>query len=244
MNELQQDAINEFGLLDGDHLVVSAPTSSGKTLVGELAALKGVLERKRALFLLPMKALVNDKYAEFTSKYEAFGLRTIRATGDINDDVPALMRGQYDVCLMTYEKCAALVLAQPHILNDVGTVVVDEVQMIIDQTRGANLEFLLTLHPCPAAARYRAADRRAVGGDRRLERARALARTRACCAGRSGRFRSTRASSATTGASDTSPPRGGNEKTEPLITPVGRGGRRARTGSSRSSRSSSARGRA
>ena len=145
LNELQQDAINEFGLLDGDHLVVSAPTSSGKTLVGELAALKGVLERKRALFLLPMKALVNDKYAEFASKYETFGLRTIRATGDINDDLPALMRGQYDVCLMTYEKCAALVLAQPHILNDVGTVVVDEVQMIIDESRGANLEFLLTL---------------------------------------------------------------------------------------------------
>src|SRR5439155_16506850 len=101
LNELQQDAINEFGVLDGDHLVVSAPTSSGKTLVGELAALKGVLERKRALFLLPMKALVNDKFAEFSRKYEAFGLRTIRATGEINDDIPALVRGQYDVCLMT-----------------------------------------------------------------------------------------------------------------------------------------------
>jgi helicase len=145
LNQLQQDAVNEFGALAGEHLVVSAPTSSGKTLIGELAALKGVLERKRALFLLPMKALVNDKYAEFSRKYEAFGLRTIRATGDINDDIPALMRGQYDVCLMTYEKCAALALAQPHILQDVGTVVVDEVQMIVDHSRGANLEFLLTL---------------------------------------------------------------------------------------------------
>jgi replicative superfamily II helicase len=145
LNQLQQDAVNEFGLLDGEHLVVSAPTSSGKTLIGELAALKGVLDRKRALFLLPMKALVNDKYAEFSRKYARFGLRTIRATGEINDDIPALMRGQYDVCLMTYEKCAALALAQPHILHDVGTVVIDEVQMIVDPSRGANLEFLLTL---------------------------------------------------------------------------------------------------
>ena len=145
LNQLQQDAVNDFGVLDGEHLVVSAPTSSGKTLIGELVALKGVLDRKRALFLLPMKALVNDKYAEFSRKYAAFGLRTIRATGEINDDIPALMRGQYDVCLMTYEKCAALALAQPHILHDVGTVVIDEVQMIVDATRGANLEFLLTL---------------------------------------------------------------------------------------------------
>jgi helicase len=71
LNELQPDAINAFGVLDGADLIVSASTSSGKTLVGELAALKGVLERKRALFLLPMKALVNDKYAELTRKYDA-----------------------------------------------------------------------------------------------------------------------------------------------------------------------------
>jgi helicase len=145
LNDLQLDAINEYGVLDGEHLVVSAPTSSGKTMVGELAALDGVLQRRRALFLLPMKALVNDKYQEFVRKYAALGIRTIRATGDFNDDVGALMRGQYDICLMTYEKCAALALGAPHILDAVGTIVVDEVQMIVDPSRGANLEFLLTL---------------------------------------------------------------------------------------------------
>lgn len=145
LNQLQLDAINEFGLLDWDHLVVSAPTSSGKTMVGELAALNGILQRRRALFLLPMKALVNDKYQEFVRKYAAFGIRTIRATGDFNDDVGAFMRGQYDICLMTYEKCAALALGSPHIMDAVGTILVDEVQMIVDPSRGANLEFLLTL---------------------------------------------------------------------------------------------------
>jgi helicase len=145
LNELQLDAINEYGVLDGEHLVVSAPTSSGKTMVGELAGLNGILQRRRALFLLPMKALVNDKYQEFVRKYAALGVRTIRATGDFNDDVGALMRGQYDICLMTYEKCAALALGAPHILDGVGTIVIDEVQMIVDPSRGANLEFLLTL---------------------------------------------------------------------------------------------------
>lgn len=145
LNQLQRDAINQYGLLDGEHLVVSAPTSSGKTMVGELAALNGILQRRRALFLLPMKALVNDKYEEFVRKYAGLGIRTIRATGDFNDDVGALMRGQFDICLMTYEKCAALALGAPHILDAVGAIVVDEVQMIVDPSRGANLEFLLTL---------------------------------------------------------------------------------------------------
>lgn len=145
LNALQLAAINEFHLFAGDHLVVSAPTSSGKTMIGELAALKGVLQRKRAFFLLPLRALVNDKYQQFQATYSSFGLRTIRATGEISDDIPTLMRGQYDICLMTYEKFAALVLANPYLLNQVGTIVIDEVQMIADESRGVNLEFVLTL---------------------------------------------------------------------------------------------------
>src|SRR5450759_1455374 len=37
LNPLQIAAINDFNVLNGGHLVVSAPTSSGKTMVGELA---------------------------------------------------------------------------------------------------------------------------------------------------------------------------------------------------------------
>jgi len=145
LNQLQLDAINDFGLLKGKHLVVSAPTSSGKTMVGELAALHGIRIGQRAFFLLPLKALVSDKYAAFNDTYGRFGLKTIRATGDHSDDIPALMRGQYDICLMTYEKFAALALSSPHILEQVGVIVVDEVQMIADENRGVNLEFILTL---------------------------------------------------------------------------------------------------
>lgn len=144
LNDLQITAINEYRLLQDENIVVSAPTSSGKTMIGELAALKGAIERKRAFFLLPLKALVNDKHKYFGKVYGQFGLRTIRATGEIADDIPDLMRGQFDLCLMTYEKFAALVLASPYLLEQVGTIVIDEVQMVADPNRGANLEFLLT----------------------------------------------------------------------------------------------------
>ena len=145
LNSLQLSAINEFGVLDGENLLVTAPTSSGKTMVGELAALHGVARRERAIFLLPMRALVNDKYAEFARKYEDLGVITIRSTGEISDDNAALMSGRYDICLMTYEKFGAMILANPHLLRQVGTIVVDEVQMLVDPGRGANLEFVLTL---------------------------------------------------------------------------------------------------
>ena len=145
LNDLQLAAINDYGLLDGSNLLVTAPTSSGKTMVGELAALQRVVDRRRALFLLPMRAIVNDKYTEFTAKYGPVGVTTIRATGEISDDIPALMSGRYDICLMTYEKFGALALANPWLLRQVGTIVVDEVQMLVDPNRGAGLEFILTL---------------------------------------------------------------------------------------------------
>lgn len=145
LNALQVSAINDFKILNGDHVVISAPTSSGKTMVGEIAAVRNCLARRRAVFLLPLKALVNDKYRYFTDTYGSFGFRIIRATGDIVDDIPSLMRGQYDICLLTYEKFASIVLGNPHILDQLGTIVVDEAQMIADASRGINLEFLLTL---------------------------------------------------------------------------------------------------
>lgn len=144
LNQLQLDAINEFGILRGEHVVASAPTSSGKTMLGELAAVRGALDRRRTLFLLPLKALVNDKLRQFQRVYGPFGIRTMEATGE-TDDITPLLRGHYDIALLTYEKFSAIALTHPYVLEQVGTIVIDEVQMIADESRGANLEFILTL---------------------------------------------------------------------------------------------------
>ena len=145
LNTLQQRAINEARVLAGRNVVVAAPTSSGKTMIGELAALRTFARGQRSLMLVPMRAIVNDKYDELSGRYNDCGLRIIRATGELDDEVPNLIKGHYDLCLMTYEKASALLLIHPHILRGVGLVVVDEVQMLADGSRGANLEFLLTM---------------------------------------------------------------------------------------------------
>jgi helicase len=145
LNDLQLRAINDFGVLDGKNLVVTAPTSSGKTMIGELAAVKAAAMRGRTVFLLPMKALVNDKYEYFTSIYGPLGMKTIRSTGDYSDQVSEFHRGQYDFALLTYEKLTHLALANPHVLDSISVVVVDEAQTLTDRSRGSNLEFLMTL---------------------------------------------------------------------------------------------------
>jgi len=66
-------------------------------------------------------------------------------TGTRADDNDALLRGKFDIALLTYERLAALAVTLLHVLRKVGVIVIDEVQMITDQNRGANLEFLLFL---------------------------------------------------------------------------------------------------
>ena len=145
LNHLQQDAVNKARLLNGGNVVVVAPTSSGKTMVGELAALRATQTGGRSVFLLPTKALVNEQHDRFSRLYVPCGVRTIRATGDYNDDIAALLRGQFDLGIFTYEKFSGLILAHPYLLRLVSVVVVDEVQTIIDESRGRELELLLTL---------------------------------------------------------------------------------------------------
>lgn len=144
LNELQQKAINDFGVLNGKSAFVVAPTGSGKTLIGEIAALQQASTGGRAVMLLPLRALVNDKYEYFERVY-GDRLRVIRASGEYSDQTADLYAGQYDLALLTYEKFLNIAVATPYVMRSVSTVVIDEVQNVSDLNRGAALEFLLTL---------------------------------------------------------------------------------------------------
>ena len=144
VNALQLEAINSYGVLDGRSLLVVAPTGAGKTMIGEMAALQAVGNRSRAVMLLPLRALVNDKY-DYMQRVYGDHLTVIRATGEHSDQVGDLLSGQFDIALLTYEKFSNLVLGTPHILRGLSVVIVDEVQILSDPSRGANLEFLLTI---------------------------------------------------------------------------------------------------
>ncbi|NEO71792.1 MAG: DEAD/DEAH box helicase [Moorea sp. SIO3H5] len=145
LNDLQLKAVNEYRVLDERALLVVAPTSSGKTFIGEMAAAKAVTDGRKAVFLLPFKALTNEKYEDFNALYgDSINLRVIRCTGDYTDDTEDFVRGRYDIALLTYEMFLNLSLASPSLLNKIGLVVLDEAHFITDSQRGISVELLLT----------------------------------------------------------------------------------------------------
>jgi replicative superfamily II helicase len=145
LNGLQLEAVNRQRIVEGNSLVVIAPTSAGKTFVGEIAAAKAIAEGRKAVFLMPYKALVNEKFDQFSVLYGGkLGMRVIRCSGDYNDQVNAFVRGKYDLALLTYEMFLQLIVGNPFTLNHLGLIVIDEAQFITDPTRGISVELLLT----------------------------------------------------------------------------------------------------
>lgn len=145
LNDLQLTAVNTYRILDGSSLLVIAPTSAGKTFIGELASAKALAEGKKAVFLLPYRALVNEKYDQFYQLYgEKLGHRVIRCTGDYQDQNEDFIRGKYDIALLTYEMFLNLSISLPFVLHNIGLVVIDEAQFITDPVRGISVELLLT----------------------------------------------------------------------------------------------------
>jgi len=137
----QLEAI-KAGLFDGRSIVVSAPTASGKTLVAVLAIAHSLINRRKVLYLTPLRALASEKYEEFRTFFEPLGYRVAVSTGDYDQADPWLAR--YDVVVSTNEKADSLLRHRAPWLREIGLVVVDEIHTLGSERRGATLEVLLT----------------------------------------------------------------------------------------------------
>jgi len=130
------------GIVDGHHVLVCAPTGSGKTLPGEFALNYFHSKGKKTIYTSPIKALSNEKFYNFTQKYPHISIGLI--TGDIKTNPDA------DVLIMTTEILlnklyqiksksqvpSSSISFDMDIELELGCVVFDEIHMINDESRG------------------------------------------------------------------------------------------------------------
>jgi helicase len=130
----------EAGIAEGDSVVASVPTASGKTLIAELAMLTSVVRGGKALYIVPLRALASEKKAEF-EEFEQFGIDVGVSTGNYDSDGDWL--AQKDVIVATSEKVDSLVRNGAQWVDDLTCVVADEVHLVDDSHRGPTLEVTL-----------------------------------------------------------------------------------------------------
>ncbi|MEM4297673.1 MAG: DEAD/DEAH box helicase, partial [Nitrososphaerota archaeon] len=142
----QEEAVKE-GVLDGERILLTSPTASGKTLVALLASAKLVCERGgKAVYLTPLRALANEKYEEFKilevlKKSDGSNVRVYISTGDY--DSPSESLGSGDIIILTNEKFDSIIRHGASWLDDVKLYVADEVHLIGTPDRGPTLEAIL-----------------------------------------------------------------------------------------------------
>jgi helicase len=141
---LQEMAVRKHDLFARGNLLLQAPTSSGKTFVGEMAALHTALRRKKVVYLVPLKALAEEKFLDFKEKYERYGLRVIISTRDHREFDGALESGDFSMAVVVYEKLAQLLVRRPERIQEIELVIADELEILSDPDRGSGVELLLT----------------------------------------------------------------------------------------------------
>ncbi|MFA1551968.1 DEAD/DEAH box helicase [Actinomadura chokoriensis] len=142
LNPAQAEAVERI-LDSDDHLVVVAPTGAGKTVIGMVSALNTIFEQgRKAVWLVPQRSLT----AELDQELEGWrkrGLRVERLSGEFSVDVERTRNS--DLWVATTEKFEAMcrTVSLREALAEVNCLIVDEIHLLGDPTRGGILEALL-----------------------------------------------------------------------------------------------------
>jgi len=142
LTDIQQKAL-AAGVTEGASLIVSAPTSSGKTLVAEIAAASVLRKGMPVLYLVSHRALADQKYLDFEARFGEASPNPIASVGLSTGD---RSEGSVDAQLRvaTYEKAIGL-LINGQVRPENTLVVADELQILCDPSRGPDIEALCAI---------------------------------------------------------------------------------------------------
>lgn len=151
LDDFQKHSIDK--ILLNENILITAATGSGKSLSAEYAIINSWRKGKKSIYTSPIKSLSNQKFYEFNKKFKdiSFGI----LTGDIKFNPEAdciimtteilrnlLYKKQYDKNNISYKLDLDIDL-----VNDVDSIIFDEVHYINDQDRGKVWEECLVLLP-------------------------------------------------------------------------------------------------
>ena len=151
LHDIQEHAIRKT-LNDHCDIVISAATARGKTEAAFLPICSDIAEKTltsvRALYISPLKALINDQFARLDYLCEDLEIRVHRWHGDVDSGKKRkFLNKPSGILLITPESIEALFIIHGTklgmIFKELSYVVVDELHSFIGNERGCQLQSLL-----------------------------------------------------------------------------------------------------
>lgn len=124
-------------------VMVVAPTGAGKTIIGMMAASKEIKHNgRKAAWLVPQRTLTAELDRDL-QKWRDMGIKVVSLSGEATTD--AQKTKDADLWVATTEKFEALCRASSmkEAIAEIGTVIVDEIHLLGEPSRGPVLESLL-----------------------------------------------------------------------------------------------------
>ena len=114
-----------------ENMVVSLPTSAGKTRIAELCMLLTLARGQRVVFVTPLRALSAQTEASLERTFRPLGKSVSSLYGGIGStSVDEGLLGTRDIVVSTPEKLDFALRNDPNLIDDVGLIVLDEGHMI------------------------------------------------------------------------------------------------------------------
>jgi superfamily II RNA helicase len=137
LDDFQQEAIHQ--LLEGNSVLVSAPTGVGKTLIADYLIDQAIAKGDRVIYTAPIKALSNQKFKEFKALYGAEKVGIV--TGDV------VINSEAEICLMTTEIFRNILHQDLPRLEGISHIIFDEIHYLSDEDRGTVWEESIIFMP-------------------------------------------------------------------------------------------------
>lgn len=131
LDDFQKEACEHID--NGKSVVVCAPTGAGKTVIAEHAIHRALQENKRVFYTTPLKALSNQKYGDFSTKYGINNVGLLTGDTSINRDAQIVVMTTEVFRNMLYGTNFGSVTEN---MKNVKYVILDEVHYMNDEQRG------------------------------------------------------------------------------------------------------------
>jgi helicase len=115
------------------------------SFIGEMAAITQAIHYQKAIYLVPLRSLAEEKYRHFKKLYSGKNcpIKILISSRDHREDDHKIIAGEYEIAIMVYEKFNYFLLKYPAFLENISLIIVDELQMIHDPERGPLLEEMI-----------------------------------------------------------------------------------------------------